>query len=490
MKFGDFSLDIENGRLLRDGVPVPLSHRAVLLLASFIERRGETLTKGDLMDAGWPGAIVEESNLTVQIAALRKALGTTPEGHDWIATVPRIGYRFASEPTPMVVNGPSASIAVLPFANISSDPEQEFFAAGLSEDLITDLSRVSGLMVIARNSSFSYRERQGPPGDIARELGVRYLVQGSVRRSESRVRINVQLIDTSMQRSIWADRFDGELRDVFALQDQVVGRIVQALAAVLPSADSPKPRRHTSLEAYDYFARGRTVALQSAEGFQLATQLLLKATEIDPGFAEAFAWLAMSQVHGWLHWGQPQSSVEQAVQWARRGVQLDAHNADAHAFLGYVLNFNKKIAESATEFDTALGINPNHADALALRAEVLISLGHTAEAVETTLAAFRLNPYPPHWYHWMLGFALFADGRYGQAVEALRHVSTRPTVSARILAAGLAHLGEVAEAREVARDFLAMSSQFRISDWLAAQPLQDETARRFAEGYRLAGLPE
>lgn len=218
MKFGPFEFDDATGGLRRGGVAVSLSHRGSALLRVLLEQRGDVVGKDHLLDAAWPGQAVEESNLTVQIAALRKALGTTDDGQDWIATVPRVGYRFLPErarDAQMASTKPT--IAVLPFDNVSNDPEQEFFAQGLAEDLITDLSRVPGLMVIARNSSFAMRERRGDVRAIGTDLGAGFVVDGSVRRAAERVRINVQLIETSDQSQLWAERFDGDLSDVFSL---------------------------------------------------------------------------------------------------------------------------------------------------------------------------------------------------------------------------------------------------------------------------------
>src|SRR5262245_55824720 len=198
-----------------------------------------------------------------------------------------------------------ASIAVLPFANLSSDPEQEFFAHGLAEDLITDLSKVPGLLVIARNSSFAFQGRSVDIRSIARDLGIRYIIEGSVRRAATRVRINAQLIDASSGSHIWADRFDRDLADVFVVQDEVVGKIVSALAGALPATLSAPKRRATNLEAYDLFVRGRSLVLGSLQATQEARSFLRKAIALDPEFAVAYAWLALSHFFGSEWYGEP-----------------------------------------------------------------------------------------------------------------------------------------------------------------------------------------
>ena len=221
---------------------------------------------------------------------------------------------------------------------MSSDPEQEYFVDGLAEDLITDLSKVPGLFVISRHSSFAYKEKAIDIRSVAKDLGVQFVVEGSVRRAAARVRINVQLIDAQDDTHLWADRFDRDLADIFSLQDEVVGRIVSALAGLLPSARPVPRQRATNLEAYDLFVRGRVMVTQSAESNRSARPLLEKSIELDLGFADAHAWLAMSHLWGWSYWGEPlEPHCSLAHEAAQRAVSLDPNNAGAHAILGYVL---------------------------------------------------------------------------------------------------------------------------------------------------------
>src|SRR5262249_5400972 len=241
---GPFRVDAETHTLFRGGELVSLGHRAVALLRVLVERRGIPVSKDALMEAAWAGLTVEESNLTVQIAALRRVFGQEPGGENWIETLPRRGYRFVGpvgiavdtapqSPNPAVAADsadPSLpdrpSIAVLPFQNMSGDTEQEYFADGMADEIITALSRFRSLFVIARNSSFTYKGRAVDVKQVARELGVRYVLEGSVRKAGNRVRFTAQLIDATTGGHIWADRFDGALEDVFDLQDQVTARVV------------------------------------------------------------------------------------------------------------------------------------------------------------------------------------------------------------------------------------------------------------------------
>ena len=261
--FGPFVLDPGAGTLLRGDDPVAVGYRGIKLLEALVGRPGDIIGKGDLMDAAWPGMAVEEGNLTVQISQLRKLLGPPADGGEWIVTVPRIGYRFLGsvekrgdatrKPLPLP---DKPSIAVLPFANIGNDPRQESFADGLTEDLITDLSRTAGLFVIARNSAFSYRGKPMDVRAIAEDLGVRYLLTGSARRAAGRVRINAQLVDADSGDHLWAERFDRSLVDIFAVQDEVTARIVEALLGHLRAPDDRRVAEaamremHRLLEAY------------------------------------------------------------------------------------------------------------------------------------------------------------------------------------------------------------------------------------------------
>ena len=497
--FGPFVFDSRSGALVRDGKPVMVTSRGASLLRALLDAQGGVVTKLQLMNATWPNASIEESNLTVQIAALRKSLGALPNGQDWIATVPRVGYRLVRpvESSPQVgaatkTGAEKPSIAILPFTNTSSDPEQDYFAAGIAEDLITDLSKVPGLLVIARNSSFAYSSKLADVRGVAKELGVRYIVAGSVRRAADRVRINAELIDAVDNSHLWADRFDRNLADIFELQDEVVGKIVNALEGVLPSTRATTTRqRPTNIDAYDFFIRGRVLAMQSPDGTRTARPLLQQAIALDSNFAEAHAWLAMAYHFGWKYWGEdvdPNQALARAS--AERAAALDPGSADTHWILGYVRAYDFKLDEGIAEFEAALEINPNHADAWALFTDLRVFEGDPLTAIESARTAFRLNPYPPGVYYWVMGWALYAAERYQEAVETLRHDAARGTGSWRLLAAALAQLGHTDEARAEAAQFLVIHPGFSIRRWAATQPFRRKAdLARFLEGYRKAGLP-
>lgn len=502
--FGPFVYDGSRGVLLQNGSPVvTVGTRGLALLRVLLHANGQVVTRSELIDAAWSSASVEESNLTVQIAALRKSLGASPDGSEWIRTVPRVGYRFvgslnfegdagsaSAPPPPTVPHSSKPSIAVLPFTNMSSDPEQEYFGDGIAEDLITDLSKVPGLVVIARNSSFAYKSKSANIKSIAGDLGVRYVIEGSVRRAADRLRISAQLIDATDDNHLWAERFDRNLVDIFQVQDEVVAEIVKALSGVLPAASPLPKRRITNLDAYDLFVRARPLVTRSPHGNETAQPLLQRAVALDPDFAEAHAWLAMSYHFGWMYWGQAPHR-EEALTAAQRAVTLDPGNADGHMTLGYLRTYEFQLSEGVVEFEETLRLNPNHADAWAFLADLRVFEGKPEEAMEAATRAFRLNPHPPSQYYWLLGWAEYAARHYEAAIRTLRHEAAQGTGSQRILAGALAQLGRIEEAREVSAEYMRVIPHFSVRKWATTQPFRNEPdLQHFVDGYLKAGLPE
>lgn len=499
--FGPFVLDPSAGTLLRDGVPVPVGHRALKLLAALAGQPGEVLSKADLLNAAWPATAVEEGNLTVQIAQLRKLLGTAggadDKGSEWIATVPRVGYRFTGTTEQAGVPGRKAparpdkpSIAVLPFLAIGNDPEQGIFADGLTEDLITDLSRMSGLFVIARNSAFAYKGKAFAEREVAEQLGVRYLLTGSARRAAGRVRITAQLVDSESGDHLWAERFDRSLGDMFAVQDEVTAKIVEALLGRLGAA---RPRRRPmNLEAYDLVVRARRLMDDTPQAAREAHLILTRAVSLDAEYAEAYRWLALNHWMGWVHSGGPtESSRTEALELARKAVTIDPDDAGCRWVLAYLLAYDRNFAEADHEFAKAIELDPNEADAWAALSDITVLAGHAQEGLEHIRKALRLNPFPASWYYLTLGQAQYAAGEYEAAVETLKRDETYRTSSRRFLAASLAQLGRLDEARAEAELFLVANPDFTIRHWAATEPFRDPaTLAHFIDGCRKAGLPD
>ncbi|PST22253.1 adenylate/guanylate cyclase domain-containing protein [Mesorhizobium plurifarium] len=482
INLGDVLADQED--VFGDGVNVAAR------LEAMAEPGGVLITHSvhEQVDRKLPVQFIDQGECTLKnIARPIRVFQATWETVDAASTVQAHGGPDAEPALPQV-----ASIAVLPFATLGSDAEQDYFAEGLAEDLITDLSKVDGLLVIARHSSFAYRDRALDLRAIARELGVRYLIEGSVRRASARVRINAQLIDASSASCLWAERLDRDLADIFALQDEVVGKVINALAHALPSAKPPPSRRVTNLEAYDLFVRGRALATQSLRETRAARPLLAKAIEIDPGFAGAHAWLAMSHHFDALYYGEPVDEHRAAARTAAaKAVEIDPENADAHIVLGYLRAYEGEFEAGVAEFEQGLRLNPNHSAGWAHLADLRVFEGRATEAVECAENSFRLNPYPPGDHYSFLGWAQYAAGRYRDAIETLRHPQAGGPGSKRNLAAALARLGRTAEAREVGREFLSEFPNFSARQWGRTQPFRNDADRQHViEGYIKAGLPE
>lgn len=385
------------------------------------------------------------------------------------------------------------SIAILPFTNMSSDPDYEYFVDGLTEDLITDISRVPGLFVIARNSVFAYKDKAMDVRRIARELGVRYLLEGSARRSGGRVRINVQLIDSLGGGHMWAERFDRQLEDIFDLQDEVTARIRTALVGQLVA---PPPRnRPKTTEAYDLCTRGRALLESSfglADAMREAIVLLEQAIALDPDYAEAYRWLAMARRDAWNHGNIPVDTRRGTVlDLAKRAVTLDPNDSQCHATYALLLDYAGLWEASQSEHERALALDPNNADGLVMYGDFLLFAGQHEKAEQLVQRALRINPLPPAWYFMAKGKNEYAHGRYEDAVKTLRNPVTYRTASRRYLAASLAQLGLIEEAHKEAALFMASNPMFTIRHWVSSTQFKDATTKaHFIDGYRLAGLPE
>ena len=519
---GPFRLDAETDTLFRGGEPVSLGHRAVALLRVLVEQRGIPVSKDALMEAGWAGLTVEESNLAVQIAALRRVFGKEPGGANWIETLPRRGYRFVGpanirdqgalsvasraanfpgSSNPMLPDRPS--IAVLPFQNISADPEQEYFADGMADEIITALSRFPSLFVIARNSSFTYKGRAVDVKQVARELGVRYVLEGSVRRAGNRVRFTGQLIDATTGGNIWADRFDGALEDVFDLQDQVTARAVGAIEPRLQRAEIERAGRKPteSLDAYDYFLRGMASFHQFTRDSLLeAARLFVRATELDPNYASPYgmaSWSgALRNSYGWMV--DRESEIADAVRLARRAVAVGKDDPTALWSGGLSLAYlGKEVEAGAAYIDRALVLNPNSAASWTASGWVRMYLGESVSAIEHFERAMRLSPLDPLTYFASTGmaFAHAFAGRYDEAISwATKALHEQPNWATALRVAAIANAlsDRMVEARAAIACLREVDPALRLGnvDRVAPPLRRAEDRIRFTESLRKAGLPE
>ncbi|WP_287196084.1 BTAD domain-containing putative transcriptional regulator [Mesorhizobium sp.] len=397
------------------------------------------------------------------------------------------------------------SIAVLPFQNLSDDIEQEYFADGMVEDIVTALAHFRHLFVVARNSSFTYKGRSIDIKQVGRELGVRYVVEGSVRRAGDRLRIAGQLIDTSTGAYLWADRFDGTLAKVFDLQDQVASSIVGAITPKVEEAEIERAKRKPteSLDAYDYYLRGlavfdRTVNDQAA--IDEALRLFMAAIARDPEFAAAYAraarCYATRKSNGWMV--DRAGEVAEAVRLARRAVELGRDDAIALSHGGYVLGYvGGELKNSAVCIDRALVLNPNLAAAWGLSSWVRACFGEPDRAVEHAAGAMRLSPLDPRLFAWQFctGLAHFCAGRYDDAVEwAESSLRSQPNYASamRVAAAGHALAGRLLEAQQIMARLCAFDPLLRLSNLAEVLPpfYRPDDRSRYIEGLRKAGLPD
>jgi TolB-like protein/class 3 adenylate cyclase/Tfp pilus assembly protein PilF len=390
------------------------------------------------------------------------------------------------------------SIAVLPFDNMSRDPEQEYFSDGLTEDLITDLSQLSALSVTSRHATFQYKGRPAPPRQVADDLGVRYVLEGSVRRAANRVRINAQLIDAATGYHLWAQRYDRDFEDIFAVQDEITRAIVAALEVHLtPRERAGIERRYTeNLEAYDLFLQAREgFWRRTQEGAAQARTSLERAIALDPKFAAAHALLAeICRSEWWFRWGDDENALDHALELAQEAVALDDGLQFAHMFLGWIHLWRKEHDQAITETKRCLALDPNNAEGHVRLGHILDQAGRPEEGLPFIETAMRLDPHYPFLYIFWLAHAFQSMERYHEAIAAYRRtISRNPDFSSahRHLAAAYAQLGRMEEANAEAARTLRIDPSWSIQRVAQRLPLKDAAAlERLVDGLRKAGLPE
>jgi TolB-like protein len=514
--FEDYALDTSRRELRRGAGLVSLEPQVFDFLEYLIRNRQRVVSKDDLIASIWDGRIVSESALSNRINAARTAIGDNGEDQRLIRTVVRKGIRFVGdvderqEPTLVAAEPQRAypalpdkpSIAVLPFQSLSGDPEQEYFADGTVEEIITALSRFSSLFVIARNSSFVYKGRAVDVKQAGRELGVRYVLEGSVRKAMNQVRITGQLIDASSGAHLWADHFDGGLENIFDLQDQFTSSVVGAIAPKLERAEIERAKRKPteSLDAYEYFLHGMANYYQrTREAINEALRLFYKAIELDPDFASAYgmaAWChGWRKINGWMT--DRAKEVAETGRLARRAAELGPDDAVALSRGAHALAFVVGDLDAATTFvERALVLNPNLAGAWYASGWVRVYCGEPEMAIEHFARVMRFSPLDPQIIAMQAGtaFAHFLAGRYDQAsswTEKAMWAQTNYITPIRIAAASNALAGRLAEAQKAMARLRELDPAIRIANVKEWAPLRrPEDLARFEEGLRKAGLPE
>jgi adenylate cyclase len=390
------------------------------------------------------------------------------------------------------------SIAVLPFANISGDPDQEYFADGLTEDIITKLAGFPNLFVIARNSTNRFKGKAVDVRDVAQDLGVRYVLEGSVRRSENTLRITAQLIDALNGSHLWAQNYDRELKDIFELQDDITREVASRLASNIVSVEFERQSRQgtRNFEAYDLFLRGyKEIEIVTSKSNAEATRLFAQALERDPGYARAMVALGVTHASNVrFRWASgPQDTMETALSLARRAVTLAPNDEFIYRTLGNIFRLDTQYEAAVDAYQAALSRSPSNPDVLIALAFTRALMGNGSEAVEYADTAMRLNPYPPAWYHSWRGIALFTRGDIEEALREFDNFQKfNPDLHVTYMwkAASFSLLGRPDDAQIAVNELMKRAPWFTIQGYLKQIKPRGANRERLVEGLRLAGVPD
>jgi TolB-like protein/Flp pilus assembly protein TadD len=510
--FGRFEVRPEERRALEDGVPVALGSRAFDLLMALIEHRDRVMGKDELLALVWPGMVVEENNLTVQVSTLRKLFGA-----EAISTVPGRGYRFtlvpdeARPPTPSKTLDSGVdlslpdkpSIAILPFGNISGDPEQEYFADGITEDIITELSRFRSLFVIARNSSFSFKGRSPDVRQVGKELGVRYVLEGSVRKATNRVRVTAQLIDAITGNHLWAEKYDRVLEDIFVLQEELTRNIVAAVAPQVDEGERAKARRSrpANMSAYDLALRasanGHDATMRSDEGLrERALAEARAAIALDPRCGLALEVIAQKQA-GYLYMYMA-SAPDAKARWeegfaaATRLIELDPASSFGYASAAWLLLLAGRADEALAHARRGHELNPNDVRCMWTLATIELINGQPGRALDHANDALRLSPVDPWKYQFdqIRAGACFLLRRYASGLEYARLAAgAAPNwpLAQMALAMAAVGAGDLASARSALERARAIAPDY-VRNRLEGRSffMRDEDARLTTLAFRIA----
>jgi TolB-like protein/Flp pilus assembly protein TadD len=503
--FDRFEIDLARGELRRSGAAVPVEPQVLDLIAYLARNPGKVLSRDDLIAAVWRGRIVSDSTISSRINAARAALGDDGTAQRYIRTVPRRGFLFEAETRGTVAPPRDAganlpSVAVLPFANMSGDPDQAYLSDGITDDIITELSRFGELRIIARHSAFAYRDAALPPSAVADALGVQYLVEGSVRRMGNRIRITAQLVDPAAGAQLWAEKYDRQMAMIFDVQDEITAMIVNTLAGQIVRH---RHRRALSngpetADAYDSFLKAAAYNLQMGPKDVRAAHAEAKsALTIDPGFARAHALMAWTHIseasNAWSD--DPQTSLDKAQDCAVAAITADAGEPFGYAVLGWVhiwrdRNFERGLGEQLR----AISLNPGSAQFRSLHAYSLAYAGRSEQSISDLDETMRLDPHHPELHHVFYGRALFNLKRYADAIGHLERIRTSMPGNSNAIAhaaACYAALDRPDDARAAVDEVQRASPRFTLAHAQRFVPyaLKSEL-EHFLELAARAGLPK
>jgi adenylate cyclase len=506
LRIADLRVDPALDEICKAGHTIKLEPKAMQLLICLAERAGEVVSVEELLDLVWKDVVVSPDSVYAAVAALRRTLGDDPKTPKYIANVVRRGYRLIAPVSPWVdppaVPPASAaaptpdkpSILVMPFANLSGDPAQDYFSDGITEDIITELSRFRLLAVRSRSVSFRYRGVAVDLKQIARELNVRFVVEGSVRRIGERIRIGVQLIDAETGNDIWVEKFDRRSDEIFAVLDRVVQTLVSTLAGRVQVSLNERSRRKppASLAAYECVLKCNALSWDDPAGMAEATRLVEKAIELDPEYAMAHALLSALSYSRWED--GPLSSdaaLEKSHVLAMRAVALDDSNSTCHALLATVCMQRRSFDVAMQYSRRAVELNPNNQWNAADLGSMLVYVGESEEALVWFSRAREIDPYfEEPWYWRAAGLAHMSMQRYADALAMLSHARVRAYTYVALTAGCHARLGDADSARASVAECLSMKPDFSVARFMKNQPFKIPAhAEQLAASLRLAGLP-
>jgi TolB-like protein/Tfp pilus assembly protein PilF len=518
--FENHVLDIQRRELHRGSTRIAVEPQVFDLLIYLVQNRDRVVSRDDLIASVWGGRIVSDSTLASRINAARRAVGDNGEEQRLIRTIARKGVRFvgtvrtrprtpAARSAAPLADLPRAShatlgrldqpaIAVLPFINMSDEPEQEYFSDGISEDIIAALSRLRWFLVIARNSSFAYKGKSIPMKQIAEELGVAYLVEGSVRKSGGCVRITAQLCDVATGSQLWGDRYDRSLADVFAVQDEITEAIVAAIEPQVYAAENFHAQRKSphDLRAWDLVMRALSHFWRvTREDNRAAQRLLEEAIAVDASYAQALAVLSVSLNFGiQMGWEDPATAIPAGERAAQAAMRADSNDPWAHLAVATAHMGCRRFEEARAVYESTLRLNPSFALAHAYHGCALSALGRSTEGATAARRALRLSPRDPFSavYSVIAGYAEYAGRNFEEAIRLAREaIRLRPDFAAayRVLTAAAAMAGEADVARAALDELRRAQPNISLA-WMATHMLVEEEAARahYLEGFRRAGL--
>ncbi|MFA3789950.1 winged helix-turn-helix domain-containing tetratricopeptide repeat protein [Aliiglaciecola sp. SL4] len=507
--FGDFVVDTESYSVTKFGEPIALEPQVFDLLSYLVRNSQKVLSRDELFDQVWTGKVISDTTLSGHIKSVRKALDDSGQKQNFIKTVHGRGYQFIAsvrtdlntKPSSLsiVEDAPSCFInkgplvAVLPFQNMSSDQEQQYFAEGMSEDITTELSRFSDIQVVARHSAFQLKDATNATEYFKEKRYLNYLVEGKVRRSHQRVRINIQLTDASTSHTIWAEKYDRSVEHVFQMQDEIVETIVSTLSGQIQKVEMTRAcnRATSNMRAYDHFLRGLSAhknGYTSRNNFEIASQEFSKAVELDPNFARARAWLICATQNMWKL--ITKECVEEALNEAKYALSLDGAESEVHRILGAIYLWAREYELSGYHYQEARRLSPNDAHIAVKMGRYFAFTNQLKEALSLVRHAMFLNPLHPGWYFQELGVVYYSMDKFDTAIVTFQRNWELGAYDLAFIAACQVANNDIAAAQVSCQKALELEPNSSVNLFTQFETYQDiDKSKLLVERMLKAGFP-